>query len=444
MTGNVSKQLDFELPEWAVSDEEIEAAMLPSGWLTDYINYASTVTDAPKAYHYAVGSSILLQALSHVDIRVYTSQTDLKKANGRHYELTTPLWATLVGFSGDRKSFAMDLGLGILRRAVGQEVVLPTDGSIEAWTDYLADHPNLILHREELSFLFSQSRRSYMEGLKDWLLTLHSGHRYDRTTRRRKKATDDKGMEHDTGDNEHVVIERPRVSVLGAITPEVFRTKADALDWSSGFFARFMFVPGARDRHQDSPMRDMTVEGDLAKRLQDLHRGTVPEHPIKIPPDTAKIIGEWLLTEIEPARGHINDKIYSHFTRYLDLGYRLTAAQAASYWQKPEQSILATPKHAKAAVEALAALKDAMFFLFGVATKTTERTFDDEMMDHFTANPHTWHSLKMLDRAFPAYSMRRMSTWCRSMWEDGRLSQKKIRSKRKTKGPKRIFYRLCD
>lgn len=428
-----------ELPDWVVSDEEIEQALLSRGWITDYVNYARTVTDAPLAYHYATATTIILHALSHIDIRVYTSDTDLK-TNGHHYELTTPLWTALIGLSGDRKSFAMDLGLDLLRRAVGPEAILPTDGSIEAWTDYLADHPNIVLHREELSFLFSQSRRSYMEGLKDWMLTLHSGRRYDRTTRRKKKASDDKGMEHDTGENEHVVIERPRMTTLGAIPPEVFRTKSESLDWSSGFFARFMFFPGVRTRYQNSPQRNAAIEGDLAQRLQALHR--TMQQPIKIPPDTAKIISEWVLKEIEPLRGKINNRIYSHFTRYLELGYRLTAAQAASYWQKPEGAVLATPKHARAAREALWTLKDAMCHLFAIAVKTNERSFEDELHEYFYRRSRKWIGLDALDEAFPEYSRRRLSAWCRGMFEDSRLQQKKVRPEGTKRGGNRILYRM--
>lgn len=437
-------ELKLDIPDWAISDDEMEEALLPRGWITDYVNYARTVTDAPLAYHYATAVTVLLQALSHTSIRVYTSEADMRGAVGRHYELTTPLWTALIGLSGDRKSFAMDLGLDLLRRAVGAEVMLPTDGSIEAWTDYVANRPNVVLHREELSFLFSQGRRSYMEGLKDWLLTLHSGRRYDRTTRRKKKATDDKGMEHETGDNEHVVIERPRVTTFGAIPPEVFRTKSESLDWSSGFFARFMFMPAVRVKYQQAPRRNLEIEGDLAQRLQKISQSVSETSSIRIPPDTAKIISDWAVVEIEPLRGQINDRICSHFTRYLELGYRLTAAQAASYWQSGEQSVLATPKHAKAARAALWALKDAMCHLFAVAVKSDERSFEDEIFEFFYRRPKKWIGLAELDEAFPAYSRRRLSAWCRSMYEDKRLQQKKVRPEGVTVGAKRIFYRVCS
>lgn len=435
------KSTAVELPDWVISDEEIEEALMSQGWITDYVNYARTVTDAPLAYHYATAVTVMLQALSHTDIRVYTDDKELHSKTGRHYELPTPLWSAIIGLSGDRKSFAMDLGLDLLRRAVGNEVILPTDGSIEAWTDYLADWPNLLLHREELSLLFSQSRRAYMDGLKDWLLTLHSGRRYDRTTRRKKKVADDKGMEHETGDNEHVVIERPRVSILGAMPPEVFRTKSDQLDWSSGFFARFMFMPGVRTDYQAAPTRQAKAEGELAKTLHEIHKAI--QRPVRIPPAVAEIVSSWIRDEVEPLRGNVDDQIYSHFTRYLDLGYRLTAAQAASYWRGGDIEVLATPKHAKAVRFALSALKEAMLHLFAVAVKTNERSFEDELFEFFRRHPKTWFTLDDLDDHFPKYSRRRLSSWCREMKADERLQLKKVRPNTQRRGARRISYRIA-
>jgi len=247
---------EYRIPEWALTDEEIRSALPSRGWLRDYVDYMETVTDAPLAYHWIVGLTIMSRACSRLDVRVYADATDPKRC----FDLPMPIWAVLLGTSGDRKSFAVTVGVDILKRALGRYALLPSEGSTEAWTDFLSEHPEALMHRDELSYLFAQSNKSYLVGLKEWLLTLHSGTSYERILRskaadrnadggdskkwnRRAAAFAETGSEKskrksrraededtDEGDSRRggsnvIEVNRPRISIIGAIPPDVFQSK---------------------------------------------------------------------------------------------------------------------------------------------------------------------------------------------------------------------------
>ena len=437
----MSKQ-EFKVPDWAITDEEIDDAIPGSGWVRDYLEYARTSTDAPLAYHAGTALTVLSQACSHLDIRCYSQEGERG-----HHEVTTPLWTSVIGFSGDRKSYSMNIGMRILKRAVGHDVILPDDGSVEALVDYISENPNVILHRDELSFLFAQSGRSHMRTFKPLLLTLHSGETFSRTTRQdraRKSDSEEEGESKPKRQrkNEMTEVERPRITMLGGIPPEVFRSQGDSLDWSSGFLARFFFLPAVRTRMREAPIKRETHEMELAKWLK-----AVPskfQGYIKLPVDTSKIISSWFLEEVEALRGKLDDKVYSHLTRYQDLAVRITAMFAMSY-VKPKEArevVVATPKHAKAACALLSCVKDAILYLIAELVKPSARQFEDEMLEFFEDHQSKWFTLDELDLHFPQYSRRTIAAICKEWREEGRLLKDFVRTKRKVQGARRLKYKF--
>lgn len=453
---NQEVEKSIQLPDWAISDEEVMQALPHTGFIHDHVQYGCRATDAPTIYHYATACSILSQTLSHADIRVYTEAGEKR---GNYHELTTPLWTAVIGHSGDRKSFAMSLGTRILFRAAGRDMLLPTDGSLEGWVDFMAENPNTLVYREELSTLFVQSRKSYLEGLKDLFLTLHSGELYSRRLSQRGKRGSGKGEEpqEDSGgrsarsakngddasqDLSKVVIERPRLSILGAIPPEVFRSRGDRLDWSSGFFARFFFAPGIRTREKDFPEREDRAELELAKWLSTVPRKV--QGYIHIPPNATEIIMRWYKKHISPLRFSVQDSAFSHFSRHQELAVRLTALIAVSALPldfPAGEKVLATPEHAKKACEFLTHLKEASLYLFSALTKTSSRQEEDDILELFMKNPKDWFTLNDLDRMFPDRSRRAVAQLCREWYAEDRLKMKKIRKKSRESGPKRIAYK---
>lgn len=443
--------LNKALPDWAITDEEIQDGLLPEGWIREYVDYAQTVTDAPLAYHFATAIACLGKATSQIDIRVY-STTENERLN-KFYQLPTTNWIAIVGLSGDRKSYAMKIGMDMLERAQRGEIFLPNDGSLEAWTDYLVQHNDVVMFRDELSYLFSQSRRSYMDGLKDWLLTLHSGKRYERTTRSRRWSVTNKTADMDETEqgrqNEHLVIERPRVNIIGAVPPEVFRAKGDKLDWSSGFFARFMFIPAIRTRNLPLPAHCSKTELRLAKWLADVPSRL--HETIKIPVRTTKVISMWYDSLLDDCQSIREDRILSHVTRYQDLAIKLTAMNAVSRLRTPEKDdpiigiprVIATPEDAARACDVLDSIMGCSLRLFNVAIKEDERKFEDEVYSLFVDNPTRWFDYDNIDEAFPGIARRKLTTTIKRFVEDDRLRTKKVRPKGNSRGRKRTVFGFC-
>jgi hypothetical protein len=421
----------LDIPDWAISDDEVEAALPESGWIRDYVEYMREVTDAPLAYHYITAMTILSQACSGMDIRVYSSSA------GRFHEVTMPIWSALIGTSGDRKSFAAKAGVDLLLRARGHHALLPTDGSLEAWTDYLVERPNVLMYRDELSYLFAQTSKSYLAGLKDWLLTLNSGSSYKRVLRskggdpgwepgsvgkkRRRGLDGDDTEDSDEGQRpkgQDITVERPRLSILGAIPPEVFRQRSDKLDWTSGFFARFLFVGGSRTRSNAAPARCLETETVLARQLEKIAR--LATGYISISPASTQKIHEWFLEEIEPLRTDpmVSGAIYSHFLRYQDAAYRMAALATLSGARKPEDARVVKPGHIEPVLLFLACLKDAMVPLFGLTVQVAERLLDDEVKAFFTRNPRTWRTIEHVEQAFPAPGTAQLRAIVRGLYEE--------------------------
>lgn len=446
----------LDIEDWAVSEEEVEEALPAHGWVHDYVNYLRSVTDAPLAYHYATAMTVLSQACSGMDIRIYGTNA------ARFHEITMPMWTALIGISGDRKSFAAKAGVDMLLRAQGHEALLPTDGSLEAWTDYLVEHPNVLMYRDELSYLFAQSSKSYLVGLKDWLLTLNSGSAYKRVLRSKggdpgyepgtigKKHR--KGLDGDDAEDprsamkqgrQEITIERPRLAILGAIPPEVFRQRSDKLDWTSGFFARFLFVGGSRTRSNAAPERCLETEATLARRLQKLAR--MATGYISVPPASTKKIHEWFLEEIEPLRKDplVSGAIYSHFLRYQDAAYRLAALTALSKTrQNANAAKMVHPEDVEPALLFLTALKEAMRPLFGLTVQEPVRVFENEVADLFQRHPTKWFTLKAVNKHFPAPSKQALAAAVKYLFDTHELDRRSSRLKKGQKGRPALEYRL--
>ena len=50
---------DVYFPAGDYSKELVEAALPPSGWIRDYVDFSSTLTDAPKVFHLAAAYAVL-------------------------------------------------------------------------------------------------------------------------------------------------------------------------------------------------------------------------------------------------------------------------------------------------------------------------------------------------------------------------------------------------
>lgn len=313
--------LTMNLPDWAVPDEAVESHIPKKGWITEYVKYARQVTDAPLIYHLGTAISVLSCSISHMDIEIQWS-------NGTVFVTDTPLWIVNVGYSAHRKSYATRLGVAILAKARSKtefpEVLLPVDGSIEAIHDFMAGgdelppNNNVMMFRDEMLSIFQQSRRSYSEGLKSFMLDAHSGMRRGRITK--------------AGGPAPRTIERPRLSVLGTVQPDVLQSEASSYDWRSGWLCRFMFFPGCRTRHMP-PCTDLHKVGQLVRWLVMVPLAS--SGMILAPTGVMDPIMEWETHNIPNLYGEDPTGITSFLMRFPKFGYVAAAVSALSRRHAP-------------------------------------------------------------------------------------------------------------
>lgn len=325
------KQINAPLPAWATSAADIAAVGLPTGFLKGFLDYVTVCTDAPSSFALGTGLGILAVAAGKCQVVVTSSNSSMKGV------LPIRLWQALIGNSGARKSKVMELGVGLLQRA-GTQFLLPDDASVEAWHDTLAEQPTSLLYQEELSGLLDAAQRSYGIGLQSWLLKMWGGTPKDRKTKGGGLKT----------------VERPRLSILGAIPPDVFQKKTQQGDWRSGFLPRFIYWGGTREEWSEVPCVAPLQEDALAKQLQYTFLPSCGD--ICLSGEVARIITDWFFKEIEAKSTTYSEDTYSALLRLQEAGYIITALVAFSQIHQPIKDNAASRLLAKES-DALVAIK---------------------------------------------------------------------------------------
>jgi hypothetical protein len=279
--------------------------------------------------------------------------------------LPVRLWQALIGNSGARKSKVMELGVGLLQRA-GTQFLLPDDASVEAWHDTLVDQPTSLLYQEELSGLLDAAQRSYGVGLQSWLLKMWGGTPKDRKTKGGGLKT----------------VERPRLSILGAIPPDIFQKKTQQGDWRSGFLPRFIYWGGAREDWSEVPCVAPLQEDALAKQLQYTFLPSCGD--ICLSGEVTKIITDWFFKEIEDKSDSYSEDAYSALLRLQEAGYILTALVAFSQIHQPLKDnaasrLLAKESDALVAVKILQLCKNTIEVMCGYSHKD-EMALDEQLI----------------------------------------------------------------
>lgn len=268
--------------------------------------------------HLGAAMTVLCIASSNTDVVV-----EAEDGRGRS-EIPMILWSLLIAPSGSRKSTAAKIPMEMLKRASRSDkawgaVVLPSEGSIEGWVDFLSEHNRAVLYRTEFSTVLSQSARSYTTGLKPWLMSLY-------------ESEDD--WDRKTLSGGRVVIERPRLSILGPIPPKTFRDGVDRIDWSTGFLARMTYWLGVRTHRNKLALKDPAKMTKMTQWLQGVpmqSRGI-----IFVPRDLMLEVDAWLEQHVESKRGKIDEDVFSHLDRYQSMLYVFAAVYAMSRRRTPQ------------------------------------------------------------------------------------------------------------
>ena len=226
------------------SDLEFVKSLAPdTGFLADYIAYATQLTDAPPIFHLACGLSALSTSIG----------SSVTFAGGGRSENWPNLYILLIAPSGIyRKSTAIDIASDLLRHAE-PALLLSQDWTREELVRQLAKEPTKLLRSPEFSFLLANMSKSYMEGSKEFLTEI-----YDPIPQYRR---DLRGV---GGKGERVNVVKPALSILGATTIDWLMERITQADFRGGFMARFLLFPAHRKSswrsflHDDTPeLRDM-------------------------------------------------------------------------------------------------------------------------------------------------------------------------------------------
>lgn len=216
LTGD--KDNELVLPE-IVSEDEVEK--IKPTWINDYVEWASSVTDANKEYHEISGAILLSSVLA-----------DKLHLKVRWGNIIPNLWGLVLGESTiTRKSTAMELAVEFIREIDPQLILSTQDSSVEGMLTALEKRPEKvsIFYRDELSGFFNAMRhKSYLAGMAEMLTKLYDVPPHE--TRQLRKET--------------ITIIKPIFIFFGGGIQERVYEALDDDFFYSGFLPRFLVVNG--------------------------------------------------------------------------------------------------------------------------------------------------------------------------------------------------------
>jgi hypothetical protein len=226
------------------TEAAVLASLPDSGFLRDYVLWAKDRTDGHLAYHVACALPIIAQ----------TIPPELYFPTGSR--IHSNLFSLIVGDSTkSRKTTCVEFARDILSQAA-PAAIGPEPGSHEAQVDNLALTPRqLLIYSEFGNFLAISTAERYLHSLRTLFTKAYDCTPLSRS--RVKKA----------GKQEITPIHNPRLSLLGAVTPQYLEEYTTPSDWNSGFLARFFTIEATRERSLVMTYPDQAMQETLAQRL---------------------------------------------------------------------------------------------------------------------------------------------------------------------------------
>jgi hypothetical protein len=195
-----------------------------SGFLRQYVDYASQCSDAPEIYHVGVGLTVFSAALAK-DLACPWSAGRILMPN---------LYTLLVGPSrSTRKTSSMDSGIDILQ-ITDSSLVMPIPGSYEELVTQIRRKAHGLLTYREFGHFLKTTARGYGEPIRTVLMDLFDWPPDRPYTRNLKKG--------------QTVINPPIcLSMLGSIATDLLYAYSDTEEWTGGFFGRMLLLYGERE-----------------------------------------------------------------------------------------------------------------------------------------------------------------------------------------------------
>lgn len=362
------------LEPWHVEDFEVGACIPDHGFIKEYMDYVPTTCDGPLWFQ--LGGVLTILSVLGAKSDVY-----VEAENGRYEVDGLHLWSANVGYTGSRKSRCVKPAINILRSVSGK-AILATDASIEALHDVLADREGVgLLHRDEMSTLFVQARRSYSTGFTGWLLEAYNGGPTERLTK--------------AGGS--VQIPRVRLSIMGNIPPSTLQVNTSREDWRAGFLPRFCFWGARRTRYMPISPGDPQREDYFAEYVKKY----IFNRQVKliVPHEMGRILTDWHRKEVDAKGRDMPDELYSALLRLRSKSFQFAALYALArlnYIPKDGAGIVVDQKDVEYALEIVKLLRRSTSSLFSYVGGTEEATQEKMAITHIAlvhrATPSTLSS----------------------------------------------------
>lgn len=248
-------------------EQDVAAAVPPSGFVHDYVIHAMKQTTSPLAYHLGTALSVLA--------------TTCPLDYGMNYAgtLRANMFVLLVGRSGeDQKSTAMGIGRDLLFEAAAP-LVGDFPGSPEGLIDSLARSPSQLIPISEMGRFLASAQRGYFEPIKALMADLWDSHSIQRTR----------------ANNRVTRVDNPRLSVVAACSIPYLEKYTLAEDWTGGFMGRWCVMFGCRERTNPDPAGDRSDFSRLAGELRRMATITNAGWCTGLTPNAKKLWHDWFM-----------------------------------------------------------------------------------------------------------------------------------------------------
>ncbi|AEG14336.1 hypothetical protein Desku_0729 [Desulfofundulus kuznetsovii DSM 6115] len=261
----------------------------PPGFVSEFVEWASGVTDAPLEF--LVGA-----ALSCLSVAVGNRSVVNDRIHGN-------LWLLLIGPSSvARKTTSINLARLLCRKA--GLPIFPDRITPESFYESLVSNPEGLFTLAELSGWLGHMNRNYAQGLKSDLTELYDCNHFERM----RKTTRGKVVKY--------VIEKPYICLLTASTQEWLEAVIKEDDSAGGFLPRFHFFLGTSRTEYYIPPR-LSVPDELVVHLRRVAsvRGQVS---IEKDPAVVDAASEYYIRWAQEFNARTNEMTIPHIHSYAE------------------------------------------------------------------------------------------------------------------------------
>jgi hypothetical protein len=227
-------------------DKLLREAIPEKGFLRDYIDMFSEVTDTPEAFLFW-GAMVALSTI--LGKRVWVPWEARK--------LYPNIWCVFLAPSGFRKGTGIDIPTLLLRK-VDETLLLPQIGSEEGLTKTLDSHEGrdtgFVRWQEFSKILRSWSNKQSWQASQEFWIDLWDS----KPTRKKLSGGEFK-------------IPTTSISFLSACTPKSFSTFFSPEDLEGGFFGRVYLITSLRKRKYFPIPPSIDRKGDVNELVKELH-----------------------------------------------------------------------------------------------------------------------------------------------------------------------------